>query len=110
MRFRGTDTYVVTEDLMVAVNAAVTLDGLERGDPRAQPLGRPAFPPAPFRALGSSASAYVSMRRASTDRLFASGCSSPQSLERSLVRRSRAAAARSRFAMGMKMSVSMPTS
>ena len=26
MKFKGTDTYVATEDLMIAVNAAITLE------------------------------------------------------------------------------------
>jgi len=35
MRFKGTDTYVATEDLMVAVNAAITLERplLVKGEP-----------------------------------------------------------------------------
>jgi MoxR-like ATPase len=53
MRFTGTDTYVATDDLMVAVNAAVTLQRplLVKGEPGtgktilaheiARALGRP---------------------------------------------------------------------
>ena len=35
MRFEGTDTYVATEDLMMAVNAAITLERplLIKGEP-----------------------------------------------------------------------------
>ena len=55
MRFEGTDTYIATEDLMMAVNAAVTLERplLIKGEPGtgktllaievAQALGRPLF-------------------------------------------------------------------
>src|ERR687891_1252023 len=55
MRFEGTDTYVATEDLMMAVNAAVTLERplLIKGEPGtgktllamevARALGRPLF-------------------------------------------------------------------
>ena len=55
MRFEGTDTYVVTEDLMMAVNAAITLERplLVKGEPGtgktllaievARALGRPIF-------------------------------------------------------------------
>lgn len=31
MKFTGTECYVATEDLQMAVNAAVTLAGLEQG-------------------------------------------------------------------------------
>jgi MoxR-like ATPase len=55
MRFEGTDTYIATEDLMMAVNAAITLERplLIKGEPGtgktllaievAQALGRPLF-------------------------------------------------------------------
>ena len=55
-RFSGTDTYIVTEDLMMAVNAAVTLQRplLVKGEPGtgktmlaeeiARSLGRPLIP------------------------------------------------------------------
>src|ERR671913_1613078 len=55
MRFEGTDTYVATEDLMMAVNAAITLERplLIKGEPGtgktllaievARALGRPLY-------------------------------------------------------------------
>ena len=55
MRFEGTDTYIATEDLMMAVNAAITLERplLIKGEPGtgktllaievARALGRPLF-------------------------------------------------------------------
>src|SRR6478672_11735387 len=55
MRFEGTDTYIATDDLMMAVNAAITLERplLIKGEPGtgktllaievARALGRPLF-------------------------------------------------------------------